>query len=69
MEYKKLDELLDYIQPTNYIVQTENYDNSFETPVLTAGKSFILGYTDEMSGVATAEYAKDGVASISNGSP
>jgi len=54
MEYKKLDELLDYIQPTNYIVQTENYDNSFETPVLTAGKSFILGYTDEMSGVYNA---------------
>lgn len=51
MEYKKLDELLEYIQPTKYIVDSENYDDSFPTPVLTAGKSFILGYTDETNGI------------------
>ena len=51
MEYKKLDELLEYIQPTKYIVDSENYDDNFPTPVLTAGKSFILGYTDETNGI------------------
>ena len=51
MNYKKLDELLEYIQPTQYIVKSENYDDSFSTPVLTAGKSFILGYTDETNGI------------------
>ena len=51
MEYKKFDELLEYIQPTKYIVDSENYDDSFPTPVLTAGKSFILGYTDETNGI------------------
>lgn len=51
MEYKKLDELLEYIQPTKYIVDSENYNDSFPTPVLTAGKSFILGYTDETNGI------------------
>ena len=51
MEYKKLDELLEYTQPTKYIVDSENYDDSFPTPVLTAGKSFILGYTDETNGI------------------
>jgi len=43
----KLENLLNYVQPTNYIVDSTAYDNSFKTPVLTAGKTFILGYTDE----------------------
>lgn len=42
-----LEELLDYIQPTNYIVDSTEYNNAYKTPVLTAGKSFILGYTNE----------------------
>ena len=46
-EEKRLGELLDYEQPTKYIVKSTEYDDSFETPVLTAGKSFLLGYTDE----------------------
>jgi type I restriction enzyme S subunit len=46
----KLNELLDYEQPTNYIVScTEYVDKGI--PVLTAGKSFILGYTNETSGI------------------
>lgn len=47
----KLEEVLDYEQPTNYIVEREDYDESFKTPVLTAGKSFILGYTNEEDGI------------------
>lgn len=46
-EKKKLSDCLDYIQPTKFIVKSTDYDNSFPIPVLTAGKSFILGYTDE----------------------
>ncbi len=46
-----LEEVLDYEQPTNYIVENEEYDDSFKIPVLTAGKTFILGYTNEESGI------------------
>ena len=50
-ETKKLGEVLAYEQPTKYLVKsTEYYDNS-EIAVLTANKSFILGYTDETDGV------------------
>jgi type I restriction enzyme S subunit len=48
---KQLEDLLDYIQPTKYIVKSINYDNSYKTPVLTAGKTFILGKTDETDGI------------------
>lgn len=48
---KELGEYLDYIQPTNYLVNSTSYDDSYETPVLTAGKTFILGYTDETAGI------------------
>lgn len=40
-----------YEQPTNYIVKNTNYKIEYETPVLTAGKSFILGYTDEKENI------------------
>jgi type I restriction enzyme S subunit len=50
-EEKKLGECLDYIQPTKYLVSSTEYDNSFTTPVLTAGKTFILGYTNETKGI------------------
>ncbi len=50
-EVKKLGEVLDYEQPTNYLVSSTEYDDKFETPVVTAGKTFILGYTDETSGI------------------
>ena len=50
-ERVKLVDVLDYEQPTKYIVESVNYDNSFKTPVLTAGKSFILGYTNETEGI------------------
>lgn len=47
----KLADLLDYEQPTKYIVESVNYDDSYKTPVLTAGKSFIKGYTNEVNGI------------------
>ncbi|ESE31368.1 type I restriction modification DNA specificity domain protein [Eubacterium brachy ATCC 33089] len=50
-EEKELNESLDYLQPTQYLVQSENYSDNYETPVLTAGKSFVLGYTNEKDGI------------------
>ena len=50
----KLGEILDYEQPTNYIVKSTDYDDSYSVPVLTAGQSFILGYTNETEGVYKA---------------
>ena len=47
----ELGEVLDYEQPTKYIVDSVNYDDSHSTPVLTAGKTFILGYTNEKEGI------------------
>ena len=48
------EDMLDYIQPTNYIVESTEYDDSYKTPVLTAGKSFIKGYTNETHGIFNA---------------
>lgn len=52
---KELSYYLDYEQPTKYIVETEDYNDSYEIPVLTAGQSFILGYTDETDGIFYAD--------------
>jgi type I restriction enzyme S subunit len=53
MKWKEvpLGDVLSYEQPTKYIVQSEDYDDSYQTPVLTAGKSFILGYTNETENI------------------
>jgi len=45
-----LGELLDYEQPTKYLIDSENYAKH-GVPVLTAGKSFVLGYTNENYGI------------------
>ena len=47
----ELGEVLDYEQPTKYIVKSTKYDDKFKTPVLTAGKSFLKGYTNETEGI------------------
>ena len=47
----QLDSIVSYEQPTPYIVKSTDYDDSYSTPVLTAGKSFIIGYTNETNGV------------------
>ena len=54
IEYKKLGDILDYEQPTKYIVENTEYDNSYDIPVLTAGQTFILGYTNEEFGIYLA---------------
>ena len=53
-EQRKLGEILEYEQPGPYIVDSTDYDNSYSTPVLTAGQSFILGYTNETAGIKKA---------------
>lgn len=52
---KKLGEVLDYEQPTKYIVKTKHYSNDYKTPVLTAGKTFILGNTAEKDNIFPAD--------------
>lgn len=47
----ELGEVFDYEQPTKYIVDSVNYSDEYTTPVLTAGKTFILGYTNETEGI------------------
>ncbi|MCT7283148.1 restriction endonuclease subunit S [Proteus mirabilis] len=49
-----LGEVTKYEQPTKYLVKAKNYSDEFAIPVLTAGKTFILGYTDETSGIYNA---------------
>lgn len=49
----RLGELLDYEQPTNYLVKNTDYSDEYKIPVLTAGKTFILGYTNEKEGICT----------------
>ena len=55
----KIGDAIGYIQPLNYIVKSTNYDDKYETPVLTPGKAFILGYTNETKGIYDA--TKDNV--------
>ncbi|WP_297248394.1 restriction endonuclease subunit S [uncultured Brachyspira sp.] len=43
----RLGDILSYEQPNNYIVKNDEYNNKYECPVLTAGKTFVLGYTNE----------------------
>jgi type I restriction enzyme S subunit len=54
VEWKTLGEVLDYEQPNKYIVKSTIYNDNHKTPVLTAGKSFILGYTNETEGIYKA---------------
>lgn len=53
VEWKTLGKVLKYEQPSKYIVESTDYSNE-GTPVLTAGASFILGYTDEVNGIYQA---------------
>lgn len=54
VEYKPLGELLVYQQPTPFLVSSKDYDPSYPTPVLTAGATFLLGYSSETHGVYAA---------------
>ena len=46
-EQRKFVDLFEYERPDAYIVKSDNYNDNFNTPVLTANKAFILGYTNE----------------------
>ena len=50
-EVKRISELLCYERPDRFIVKSSEYEETGSTPVLTANKSFILGYTYEDFGV------------------
>ena len=54
VKWMPLGEVTTYEQPTSYLVKSTNYNDSFTTPVLTAGKTFILGYTNEEDGIYKA---------------
>jgi len=54
VEWKTLGEVAAYEQPTKYLVKSKNYSDEFDTPVLTAGKTFILGHTNETKGINKA---------------
>ena len=50
-ETKRIGDLLTYERPDRYIVQHDEYVERGDAPVLTANKSFVLGYTNETFGV------------------
>lgn len=51
VDLMKIKDFIDYEQPNEYIVESDRYSNGCSTPVLTAGQSFILGYTNESKGI------------------
>lgn len=54
VEWLALGDVTQYEQPTKYLVKSTEYDDSYTTPVLTAGQTFILGYTNEVDGIYSA---------------
>jgi type I restriction enzyme S subunit len=54
VDWKTFGDYIDYVQPTKYLVNSKNYNDDYKTPVLTAGKTFILGYSDEKNGIFPA---------------
>ena len=58
VEWKKLGDVLSFEQPTPYLVKSTEYDDSYDTPVLTAGQSLLLGYTNETDGIYEASKEK-----------
>ena len=51
---KEIEAVLSYERPDRYIVKSTRYNNEYAIPVLTAGDTFVLGYTDEEDGVYQA---------------
>ena len=46
-EQRKLGDVFLYERPNKYIVASDKYSDFYSTPVLTANKGFVLGYTNE----------------------
>lgn len=51
---RRLADLLGYEQPSKFLVQTTKQLDRGRIPVLTAGKTFVLGYTNDADGIYTA---------------
>ena len=58
VEYRRVGDIADYEQPSKYLVKSTDYNDDFEIPVLTAGQTFILGYTNEKEGIYNASSEK-----------
>lgn len=58
VEYIEINKVTEFEQPTKYIVKSTDYNDEFTIPVLTAGQTFILGYTNECEGVYPASKDK-----------
>ena len=58
VEYRRVGDIADYEQPSKYLVKSTDYNDNFEIPVLTAGQTFILGYTKEKEGIYNASPEK-----------
>ena len=54
VRYNQIGTVVEYQQPSKYIVKSTNYNDEYLTPVLTAGQSFILGYTNERDDIFPA---------------
>ncbi len=54
VRYVNIGSIVYYEQPSKYIVKSTSYSDNFEIPVLTAGQSFILGYTNEIENLYNA---------------
>ena len=51
VEYVRIGSVVDYEQPSKYLVKKADYNDEYKTPVLTAGQTFVLGYTNEIEGI------------------
>ena len=58
VKFEKIENLTNFEQPTKYIVKSTKYNEEYDIPVLTAGQSFILGYTNEQNGIYNASKEK-----------
>lgn len=58
VEWEEIGKIIDYEQPTKYLVSSKEYNDNYELPVLTAGQTFILGYTNETEGIYQASKEK-----------
>lgn len=58
VKFEKIENLTNFEQPTKYIVKSTKYNEEYTIPVLTAGQSFILGYTNEQNGIYNASKEK-----------
>ena len=54
VENIEIEKIAMYEQPTKYIVNSTDYSDEYNIPVLTAGQTFVLGYTNEDFGIFNA---------------